>query len=119
MVSIAQLEELAEKKISMEDSESAKNKQHQAGKLTARERIDLLVDPMSFDELDAYMESNAPKFGRYKGKTSTRQAVITGAAKIQNRPVYLYAQDFTVEGGSIGEREARKICKIMDLAVRN
>jgi len=119
MVSRTQLEELAEKKISMGDSESAKNKQRQAGKLTARERIGLLVDPMSFDELDAYMESNAPKFGRYKGKTSTRQAVITGAAKIQNRPVYLYAQDFTVEGGSIGEREARKICKIMDLAVRN
>lgn len=119
MVSTAQLDELAEKRKSMGDLESAQSRQHQAGKLTARERVELLVDPKSFDELDAYLESNAPKFGRYKGKTSTRQGVITGAGKIGGRPVYLYAQDFTVEGGSIGEREARKICKIMDLAVQN
>ena len=119
MVSKIQIEELAKRRESAQDQEATRAKRHQSGKLTARERIDLLVDPGSFDELDSYMESNAPKFGKFKGKTSTKQAVITGAAKIENRAVFVYSQDFTVEGGSIGEREARKICKVMDLATDN
>jgi len=119
MVSKIQIEELAKRRESAQDQEAGRAKRHQSGKLTARERIDLLVDPGTFDEFDSYMESNAPKFGKFKGKTSTKQAVITGAAKIGNRAVFLYSQDFTVEGGSIGEREARKICKVMDLATHN
>ncbi len=119
MVSKIQIEELAEKRKSTQDPEATRAKRHESGKLTARERIDLLVDPGTFDEIDSYMESHAPKFGKFKGKTTTRQAVITGAAKIGNRAVYLYSEDFSVEGGSIGERETRKICKIMDLATQN
>jgi acetyl-CoA carboxylase carboxyltransferase component len=119
MVSKAQIEDLWEKRKNLYDSEVAKKKQHEAGKLTARERIELLVDPGSFHELDAFMESFPPKFGKFKGKTTTRQAVITGVAQVQGRPIYLYAQDFTVEAGSIGEREARKICKILDLSLQN
>ncbi len=102
MVSKAQIEELWEKRESVAEPEAARKKQHDAGKLTARERVDLLADPGSFHELDALMESFAPKFGRLKGKTTTRQGVITGAAQIQGRPVYLYSQDFTVEAGVPG-----------------
>ena len=94
-----------------------KPKQKEVGKLTARERIALLIDPGTFEELDPEMESIPPKFGKLAGKTSTKQGVITGAAKIDNRSVYVYAHDFTVEGGAIGERESRKICRVMDLAV--
>ena len=119
MVSKAQIEELWEKRESVAEPEAARKKQHDAGKLTARERIDLLADPGSFHELDALMESFAPKFGRLKGKTTTRQGVITGAAQIQGRPVYLYSQDFTVEAGSLGEREARKMAKVIDLSMQN
>jgi acetyl-CoA carboxylase carboxyltransferase component len=102
-VSKARVEELWEKRKMLEDVDGPRKKQHAAGKLTARERIELLVDPGSFNELDAFVESFAPKFGKLKGKTTNRQGVITGAAQIQGRPVYLYAQDFTVEAGSIGE----------------
>jgi len=118
-VSKARVEELREKRKTLADTEEAKKKQHAAGKLTARERIELLVDPGSFNELDAFVESFAPKFGKLKGKTTNRQGVITGAAQIQGRPVYLYAQDFTVEAGSLGEREARKIAKVLDLSMQN
>ena len=65
------------------------------------------------------MESFPPKFGKLKGKTTTRQGVITGAARIQGRPVYLYGQDFTVEAGLLGEREARKMAKVIDLSMQN
>ena len=119
MVTKAQLERLEEKRKALIDTEAANTRQHQAGKLTARERIALLADPGSFEELDAYMESFAPKFGKAKGKTRLQQGVITGRATIRGRGDYLYSQDFTVEGGSIGEREARKICKIIDLSMQN
>ena len=119
MVSNARVEELWEKRKTMADTEVGLKKQHKAGKLTARERIELLADPGSFDELDAFMESFPPKFGKLKGKTTTQQGVITGSARIQGRLVYLYSQDFTVEAGSLGEREARKIAKIVDLAMQN
>ena len=92
-------------------------KQHALGKLTARERIALLVDPGSFYEFDSFMEGTPSRWG--KEKIQTRQCVITGTGRIRGRQVYLYSQDFTVEGGSVGEREARKICKIMDMAMEN
>ena len=119
MVSKAQVEELWEKRKNLVDSEAGRKKQHASGKLTARERIELLTDPGSFNEIDAFMESFPPKFGKLKGKTTSRQGVITGAALIQGRPVYLYAQDFTVEAGSMGEREARKTARVIDLSMQN
>jgi len=91
-------------------------KQHALGKLTARERIDLLLDP-GYYEFDSFMEGAPLKFG--KGGIQTKQSVITGTGKIHGRQVYFYSQDFTVEGGSVGEREARKICKVMDMAMQN
>ena len=118
-MSEARVEELREKRKKLTDSEEAKKKQHAAGKLTARERIELLADPGTFEELDAFFESLPPKFGRLKGKTTARQNVITGAAQVQGRPVYLYSQDFTVEAGAVGEREARKMTKVIDLAIQN
>src|SRR3990172_2515182 len=84
--------------------------QHQKGKLTARERLNLLVDPGSFDEFDALVVHRATDFGidrqRFPG-----DAVVTGHARIEGRPVYVFAQDFTVFGGSVSEVAAEKICK--------
>jgi propionyl-CoA carboxylase beta chain len=92
--------------------------QHQRGKLTARERIDLLVDQGTFEEFDALVTHRANDFGvdqqRFPG-----DSVVTGFARIENRPVCVFAQDFTVIGGSVSEVAAEKICKIMDLAVKN
>jgi propionyl-CoA carboxylase beta chain len=98
MVSKIHLEERAKRRESSQDLEATRTKRHETGKLTARERIDLLTDPGTFDEMDSYRESHAPKFGKLKEKATTRQAVITGAATIEKRRVYLYSQDFTVEG---------------------
>jgi propionyl-CoA carboxylase beta chain len=92
-------------------------KQHALGKLTARERIDFLLDPASFYEFDPFLEAAPTRFGN--DEIQTKQAVITGTGKINGRQVYLYSQDFTVEGGSLGEREAKKICKILDMATQN
>jgi acetyl-CoA carboxylase carboxyltransferase component len=119
MVSKAQVDELRERQESLSDTKGGREKQHAAGKLTARERIELLTDPGSFHEIDAFMESFPPKFGKQKGKATLRQAVITGAARIQGRPVYLYSQDFTVEAGALGEREARKTARVIDLSMQN
>ncbi len=92
--------------------------QHGKGKLTARERIDLLVDPGSFVELDRFVTHRATAFGLDKQKP-LGDGVVTGYARIDGRQVYLFAQDFTVFGGSLAEAHAEKICKVMDLAVRN
>lgn len=92
-------------------------KQHALGKFMARERIDLLVDPGSFFEFDSFMEGTPLRWE--KEKIHIRQCVITGTGRVQGRQVYVYSQDFTVEGGSVGEREARKTCKIMDMAIQN
>jgi acetyl-CoA carboxylase carboxyltransferase component len=92
--------------------------QHARGKLTARERIQLLVDPGSFRELDMFVTHRSTGFGleekRYLG-----DSVVTGWGAIDGRLVYVFSQDFTVFGGSLGEVHAEKICKIMDLAARN
>ncbi len=96
----------------------AVEKQHEKGKLTARERLDLLFDPGTFVEFDRFVTHRATDFGMDKKKI-LGDGVVTGYGKIDGRPVYCFAQDFTVLGGSLSETFAAKICKVMDLAVRN
>ena len=92
-------------------------KQHERGKRTARERIEALVDPNSFTELDQFVVHRTNAFGMDE-KEFLGDGVITGRATIDGRQVFLFSQDFTVLGGSLGEAFAEKICKVMDLAVR-
>jgi acetyl-CoA carboxylase carboxyltransferase component len=92
--------------------------QHKRGKLTARERIELLLDRGSFRELDMFVTHRTTGFGMEQKKYLS-DSVVTGWGTIKNRLVYVYAQDFTVFGGSLGEVHAEKICKVMDLATRN
>ena len=91
--------------------------QHAKGKLTARERVDVLLDAGSFEELDIYVEHNCDDFGMERQKVPG-DGVITGSGTVNGRLVYVYAQDFTVFGGSLSERHAQKICKIMDMAMK-
>ena len=93
------------------------DKQHKAGKMTARERIDALLDTDSFVELDAMVKHRSNNFGLDK-KRPDGDGVITGHGTINGRTVYLFAQDFTVFGGALGEAHAQKICKVMDLAAK-
>lgn len=93
-------------------------KQHNKGKLTARERVDLLLDKGSFEEIDAFVTHRSSAFGLERQKF-LGDGVITGYGKIHGKPVYVFSQDFTVFGGSLSETHAEKICKIMDLAVKN
>lgn len=93
-------------------------RQHAAGKLTARERVDLLLDPGSFMELDAFVVHQCSDFGMENQKV-LGDGVITGHGTIDGRTVFVFAQDFTVFGGSLSGAYAKKICKIMDLAVEN
>jgi len=95
----------------------AAEKQHTRGKLTARERIDALLDPGSFVELDTFAVHRTAAFGMEKRKP-VGDGVITGHGTIDGRPACVFAQDFTVFGGSLGEVFAEKICKVMDLALR-
>ncbi len=90
-------------------------KQHESGKLTARERIELLVDPGSFEETDALVVHRCREFGMESQKIPG-DGVVTGFGRIDGRPIAVFAQDFTVFGGSLSETYARKICKIMDQA---
>ncbi|MFA1710155.1 acyl-CoA carboxylase subunit beta [Peribacillus frigoritolerans] len=92
--------------------------QHDRGKLTARERIDLLLDENSFVELNPFIKHRATNFGMDKLE-SPGEGVVTGYGKIHGRLVYVFAQDFTVFGGALGEMHAVKICKVMDLAAKN
>jgi len=92
--------------------------QHAKGKMTARERIDALVDKGSFRELDAFVAHRTSDFDMDK-KSFLGDSVVTGWGTVEGRPVYLFSQDFTVLGGSLGEVHAEKICKVMDLAVKN
>lgn len=91
--------------------------QHKAGKLTARERIEFLLDPGSFVELDKFVTHRCSDFGMEEKKI-LGDGVVTGYGHIEGRLVYLFAQDFTSFGGSLGEAFARKVCKIMDLAMK-
>jgi propionyl-CoA carboxylase beta chain len=91
--------------------------QHGKGKLTARERIDFLVDEGSFVELDRFVTHRCVDFGMEK-QQYLGDGVVTGHALIGGRPMYVFSQDFTVLGGSLGEMHAAKICKVMDMAVK-
>src|SRR5881409_3056924 len=92
--------------------------QHDKGKMTARERLEVLLDPRTFVELDRFVTHRSADFGladeRYLG-----DGVVTGYGRIEGRLVYVFAQDFTVFGGSLSEAHAEKICKVMDLALQN
>ncbi|HEV8538774.1 MAG TPA: acyl-CoA carboxylase subunit beta, partial [Bacteroidota bacterium] len=90
--------------------------QHRKGKLTARERLDLLLDPGSFEEFDALVEHRSHDFGMEKQKYPG-DGVVTGAGRVDGRLVFVFSQDFTVFGGSLSEAHAEKICKIMDMAL--
>src|SRR6266536_5837739 len=92
--------------------------QHAKGKLTARERIDLLLDEGSFTELDAFAAAR-PSEGVSEGERYLGDGVVTGFGRIDGRLVYLFSQDFTVFGGSLAEAHAAKIVKVMDQAMRN
>jgi len=92
--------------------------QHQKGKMTARERLDVLLDPGSFVELDRFVTHRATDFG-LADQQVLGDGVVTGWGRIDGRLVYVYSQDFTVFGGSLSEAHAEKICKVMDLAVQN
>src|SRR4051812_46826101 len=90
--------------------------QHAKGRLTARERLSVLLDPGSFEEYDMFVEHNATDFGMDQQKIPG-DGVVTGSGTINGRLIYAFAQDFTVFGGSLSERHAQKICKIMDMAM--
>jgi propionyl-CoA carboxylase beta chain len=92
--------------------------QHAKGKLTARERIDLLLDEGSFEEFDMFVAHRSVDFGMGATKTPG-DGVVTGWGTINGRMVYVFAQDFTVFGGSVSETHGAKICKIMDMAIQN
>jgi propionyl-CoA carboxylase beta chain len=92
--------------------------QHAKGKLTARERIELLLDGGSFEEFDMFVEHRGTEFGTEKSRIPG-DGVVTGWGTINGRMVYVYAKDFTVLGGSTSEAHAQKICKIMDMAMQN
>lgn len=94
------------------------DKQHQGGKLTARERVTLLLDEGSFQEIGQFVEHRATSFGLDKQKFPG-DGVITGYGTIHGRLVYIFSQDFTVLGGSLSETHAAKICRVMDLAMKN
>ncbi|MFD1707058.1 acyl-CoA carboxylase subunit beta [Siminovitchia sediminis] len=93
-------------------------RQHEKGKLTARERIDLLLDKDTFVELNPFTEHRSTDFGLNE-KVYPGDGVVTGYGKINGRPVYLFSQDFTVFGGALGEMHAKKIAQAMDLAAKN
>ncbi|MDP2172637.1 MAG: acyl-CoA carboxylase subunit beta [Candidatus Cloacimonadaceae bacterium] len=92
--------------------------QHEKGKLTARERIALLVDPDSFEEFDLFVTHQCHNFGM-EDTVYSGDGVVTGCATINERVVYVFAQDFTVFGGSLSKTYAEKICKVMDMALKN
>ena len=92
--------------------------QHKRGKLTARERLELLLDPGSFTELDAFARHDCRDFGMEE-KRILGDGVVTGFGTVAGRLVYVFSQDFSVFGGSLSKTMAHKICKVMDLAVRN
>ncbi|MGI8804525.1 MAG: acyl-CoA carboxylase subunit beta [Thermoleophilaceae bacterium] len=113
---LAQLEELRHAAVHSA-SEQAVEKQHAKGKLTARERIEKLLDPGSFQELDTFVRHRTYEF-EMENNRPWGDAVVTGHGLIEGRPTAVFSQDFTVFGGSLGEVMAEKMCKVMDLAAR-
>ena len=92
-------------------------RQHKAGKKTARERLEVLLDPGSFLEIDKFVVHQGHDFG-IEDQKFPGDGVVTGSGRIHGRPVFVFAQDFTVFGGSLSEAYAKKICKVMDLALK-
>jgi propionyl-CoA carboxylase beta chain len=114
-----QLDRLAEmeRRARLDGGSDRVERQHAAGKLTARERVDALLDPGSFTELVAFVTHDCHDFGLEQQKFPG-DGVVTGHGRIDGRLVYVFAQDFTVFGGSLSAAHARKICKVMDHAMR-
>jgi len=94
-----------------------REKQHKEGKLAARERVELLLDDGTFEEMDKLVQHRCRDFGMDR-QVIPGDGLITGFGRVSGRPVYVFAQDFTVFGGSLSETNAQKICKIMDLALK-
>ncbi len=113
--SIDKLRELRERALAPDDRRAIE-RQHDAGKLTARERVEILLDKGSFQELDPFVQHHATGFG-IENRRPLGDAVITGWGAVDGRNVFIYAEDFTRFGGSLGEVVADKICKVMDLAM--
>lgn len=105
-----------EKKYEMGGGEKALQTQHKKGKLFVRERLELLFDPGTFVEIDKFVEHRCSNFGMSE-KEGPGDGVVTGYGHIEGRLIYVYADDFSVFGGSLGEMHAKKICKILDLAL--
>src|SRR5687767_1191286 len=116
MDTLRYLEDL-ERRAELGGGEQRLKKQHDAGKLTARERIDLLFDPGSFQEVDKLVTHRCRDFGMDE-QIVPGDGVVAGQGRVDGRPVYAFAQDFTVFGGSLSETNAAKIVKIMDLALK-
>ena len=93
-------------------------RQHREGKLSARERVELLLDEGSFEELDKQVTHSCTDFGMQSQKV-LGDGVVSGYGRIEGRLAYVFAQDFTVFGGSLSETNAAKVCKVMDLASKN
>ncbi len=119
MGTVDKLTELQNRRHTIElgGGEAKIKKQHESGKKTARERILALLDSGSFIEVDAFVEHRCTEFGM-ADKTAPAEGVVTGYGTVDGRLVFVYAQDFTVIGGSLGEMHAKKICKVMDMAVK-
>lgn len=118
-MSLNKLEALQKNKEKIRESGGKKRieKQHASGKLTARERLNLLFDENTFVEIDAFVKHRCVNFEMEKLELPG-EGVVTGYGKVDGRLVYSYAQDFTVVGGSLGEMHAKKICKVQDLALK-
>ncbi|MGM9785814.1 MAG: acyl-CoA carboxylase subunit beta, partial [Candidatus Cryptobacteroides sp.] len=114
------IKELVERRASarMGGGQKRIDAQHAKGKFTARERLAMLLDEGSFEEFDMFVQHRCTNFGMEKTKFDG-DGVVTGQGTIDGRLVYVFAQDFTVSGGSMSETMAQKICKVMDMAVRN
>lgn len=115
-IAVVELEE--KRQASREGGGEARvHNQHRKGKLTARERLQVLLDPGSFTEFDPFVTHRGTHFGMDK-KHITGDGVVTGHGTINGRTVFVYSQDFTVFGGSLSETNAKKICKVMDMAMK-
>lgn len=119
MSTLGKIADLQQKKaeLQMGGGKAKIEKQHSANKKTARERIALLLDEGSFIEFDAFVSHRGTKFGM-ENVNAPAEGVVTGYGTVDGRLVYVYAQDFTVIGGSLGEMHAKKICKVMDMAMK-
>src|SRR5712675_254511 len=117
---MSRLEELRRRHAAAEagGGSARRERQHQEGKLSARERVELLLDEGSFEELDKLVTHRCRDFGM-EDQTVPGDGVVSGYGRIDGRQTYVFAQDFTVFGGSLSETNAQKICKVMDLALKN